>query len=297
MTMIWGRHRRPAVALGGLVAVAIILSGSRSALIGVGLMVLVAAVAGVRRNGGLARFRDRRWAAALVAVSGLGLVVAPVLAIRFSQGGEGLRLDLWRSAIAIFAQHPVFGSGPGTWAQLKLMNTPLGAANLVLPHAHDLYIQTLAEVGAVGTIALVALVVLIGRRLLSGARSLDRGLAAQSAAVLLGLVAIAGQSLTDDVVNLPAVCLLLVLVVGWIDGGLVAVQRDRDPAPASVSARTRPLARVAGALALAAVVVSILPVAAWIARPLPPTRATPPPPGTGRQPSRATTTRWPWIPA
>ena len=77
------------------------------------------------------------------------MTILPVLAVRFTQGGELLRLDLWRSALGIFSQHPLFGGGPGTWAQLKLEATPAGATNLVLPHAHDIYVQTLAEVGIV----------------------------------------------------------------------------------------------------------------------------------------------------
>jgi tetratricopeptide (TPR) repeat protein len=266
LAIIWRRHRRATIALGAVFTLAIVLSGSRSALVGLAFVAVVVVVAGIRRNGGLARFRDRRWAAALLAGSGLGAALVPVLAVRFTQGGELLRLDLWRSALTIFSQHPLFGAGPGTWVQLKLEATPAGATNLVLPHAHDLYVQTLAEVGIVGSMALVGLVVLIGRRLLSGTRSRDRGLAVESCAGRVGLVAIAGQSLTDDVVNLPAVCLLLVLVVGWIDGGLVAT-RDASEVTADRSARgwrlTWPLGRIVGALALAAVVVSILPIAAF----------------------------------
>jgi O-antigen ligase len=258
LAIIWRRHRRAAVALAALFSLAIILSGSRSALIGLALVALVIAVAGVRRSGGLALFRERRWAATLLAVGGLAVVVLPVLAGRFTQGGELLRLDLWRSALTVFGQHPLFGSGPGTWVQLKLEATPAGATNLVLPHAHDLYVQTLAEVGVIGSIALVVLVLLVGRRLLSGTRSRDRGLAAESVAVLVGLVAIAGQSITDDVLNLPAVCLLLVLVVGWIDGALGAAQGDVPSQPGRW-----PLGRIVGAVALAAVVVSILPIAAF----------------------------------
>jgi len=266
LAIIWRRHRRAAVALAALFTLAIVLSGSRSALVGLALVALAVAVAGVRRNGGLALFRDRRWAAAVLSVGGFAVVVLPVLAGRFAQGGELLRLDLWRSALTVFLQHPLFGGGPGTWVLLKLEATPAGATNLVLPHAHDLYVQTLAEVGVVGSIALVVLVVLVGRRLLSGTRSRDRGLAAESVAVLVGLVAIAGQSITDDVINLPAVCLLLVLVVGWIDGGLSAAGGDQQP----VAQHARegwmgawPLGRIVGALALAAVVVSILPIAAF----------------------------------
>lgn len=261
VSIIWQRHRRSAVAVGGLFVLATALSGSRSALVGIALLVIVAAAVLVHHNGGISRLRERRWAAGLLALGGLGLVFVPVLAVRLSQGGEALRLDLWRSAVAIFGQHPLFGGGPGTWVQLKLLNTPSGATNLVLPHAHDLYLQTLAEVGVVGSVALIVLLVLVTRRLLSGTRSNQRALTAESVAVLLGLVALAGQSVTDDVVNLPAVCLLLVLVAGWIDGGLIAARRETQPGTEPARAGWA-LGRVVGALALAALIVSILPVAA-----------------------------------
>ena len=106
----------------------------------------------------------------------------------------------------------------------------------------------------------------IGRRLLSGTRSRDRGLAADSVAVLLGLVAIAGQSITDDVVNLPAVCLLLVLVVGWIDGGLGAARDQSEPPPNRPPLRLpamMPLGRIVGALALIALIASVVPISAF----------------------------------
>src|SRR5204862_6916878 len=96
-----------------------------------------------------------------VGVGLAALVLAPVLGQRLAQGGEGIRTDLWQSALNIYAQHPFLGGGPGTWVQLKIPANPPGTANLVLPHAHSLYFQAAAELGTIGLIALVILVIAV----------------------------------------------------------------------------------------------------------------------------------------
>src|SRR3989304_2718103 len=78
----------------------------------------------------LASLRRRRWTAT-VAVTVVGLAaLAPVGLSRFVQGREGLRVDLWRAALATFLQHPLLGGGPGTWVQLKVTENPVGSANV-----------------------------------------------------------------------------------------------------------------------------------------------------------------------
>ena len=67
------------------------------------------------------------WLMAVLAVPFLAAVV-PLLAVRFAQGGDALRINLWRSAAAIFLRDPLTGSGPGTWVQLKVATSPPGAA-------------------------------------------------------------------------------------------------------------------------------------------------------------------------
>src|SRR3990170_148023 len=223
----------PAVALGAAVAVAIFLTGSRGAYIGVAVALFVAVgLAATRREFGrpLADkanllFRRRRSVLALSAVCVLVLVVfTPVVVSRFGQGGDSLRIDLWRSAASIFVDHPLFGGGPGTWVQLKIPANPPGTSNIIVAHAHNMYIQAAAELGLVGLAALLFLVIATGRRLLGAWRSAPVPLSVETGAVIVGLSAFAGQSLVDNLVNLPFVCLLVIGVVAWVDAGMINLE-------------------------------------------------------------------------
>ncbi|HET7568663.1 MAG TPA: O-antigen ligase family protein [Gaiellaceae bacterium] len=74
----------------------------------------------------------------------------------FTFSGTG-RVALWRVAWADFRGHPLTGSGAGTYQRFWLRNRP-GDAQAV--NAHNLYAETLAELGVVGlALLLVALVV------------------------------------------------------------------------------------------------------------------------------------------
>jgi tetratricopeptide (TPR) repeat protein len=213
------------VGLAVAAALATFVSGSRGAYagVGIGLMVAVALFVARRRT----TFGARPVTAMLrqrpiliipaLAVVATGVAFAPAVLRRFEQGGADLRLDLWRSALTIFAAHPVLGAGPGTWVQLKVAANPPGVPNLILPHAHDMYVQAAAELGIVGLIALALLALAVLRRLWAGWRS-DRWL--EAGAVIVSLAAFAGQSIVDNFSNLPFVCLLVATLVAWVDGGL-----------------------------------------------------------------------------
>jgi O-antigen ligase len=80
--------------------------------------------------------------------------------------GLGDRAAYWRVAWLDVRAHPLLGSGPGTFARewLAHRTTPTGALN-----AHNLYLETLAELGPIGVTLLgatlvVPLVVVIRRR-------------------------------------------------------------------------------------------------------------------------------------
>lgn len=221
--------RRPlVVTLAVIAALAIFLTGSRGGYIGAGTATLVGIGLLVGRYGPM-KLRDmvvdltrrRPIILAPVAVAFLGLLIAiPALAYRFAQGGADLRFDLWRSALAIFADHPILGGGPGTWVQLKVVTNPAGVQNIVVPHAHDLYIQALAELGVVGVLALAFLVVTVARRLFAASRRAPGPLGIEAGAVIAGVAGFAAQSVVDNLVNLPFVCLLVVWLVAWVEGGL-----------------------------------------------------------------------------
>jgi O-antigen ligase/tetratricopeptide (TPR) repeat protein len=226
-------RRWASIGLALVAATAIFLTGSRSAYLGAGFGVLTglglaASKFDLRRVPVVATTMIRGRPVLLVpigALVGAMLVLLPVVARRFAQGGDSLRLDLWRSALTIFAEHPLTGGGPGTWVQLKVAANPPGSPNIILEHAHDLYVQAAAELGIVGLIALGILVAWVVSRLLLGWRS-PRGLSLEAGAVLIGLTAFAGQSLVDNPTNLPSMIIPVLIVVAWIDGGLASPGLD-----------------------------------------------------------------------
>src|SRR5581483_12518309 len=64
------------------------------------------------------------------------------------------RLDLWRSARGEFKAHPLAGGGAGTYGAYWLAHRPY--ASFVVD-THDLYLETLAELGIIGLVFLLAL--------------------------------------------------------------------------------------------------------------------------------------------
>jgi Flp pilus assembly protein TadD/O-antigen ligase len=105
-------------------------------------------------------------------VAGAGLAVMPagqryrvlraVQFLRFQkEGPEARRVLPWRAAVEIFREHPLFGGGLGTYRILSRGRYPLltyrdeiveqsGAR-----HAHNIFLEALAESGAVGCAALL----------------------------------------------------------------------------------------------------------------------------------------------
>jgi O-antigen ligase/Tfp pilus assembly protein PilF len=84
------------------------------------------------------------------------------------------RLSLWHAGLGIFLDHPLLGTGPGTFAVMH----PAYQRDVryYARDAHNLYIQTLAEMGAVGLIALLLVLVSVGlmwRRSLQAAQGKD----------------------------------------------------------------------------------------------------------------------------
>ena len=64
-----------------------------------------------------------------------------------------VRRTLWRAALEMTAQRPLVGVGPGRFVELSdryLLDDPLG---IEAPVAHNAYLQVLAELGLLGTVA------------------------------------------------------------------------------------------------------------------------------------------------
>jgi hypothetical protein len=75
----------------------------------------------------------------------------------FSVSGSG-RADVWRAALEDYRDHPLLGSGAGSFEQYWIRHRPTA---LDFRDAHSLYLETLAELGPVGIALLAAAVAAI----------------------------------------------------------------------------------------------------------------------------------------
>lgn len=97
-----------------------------------------------------------RWAA-LVAVVGIGMAVFATRFRDYLAAGAtsvGARFDYWSAAVKITGQHPLLGSGPGTfqrpYARLKAPDAEMARL------AHNDYLEQFSDSGIIGGVSFVA---------------------------------------------------------------------------------------------------------------------------------------------
>lgn len=233
-------RRRPAVLAALIVLLpTLVLTYSRGSWLALGAGVVVIAGLAVRHRPrllvGLAVACVLVVAAALVfgqhgAASGGSARLA-------SLSGNG-RGDYWRAALDEVRAHPVLGGGAGTWSRWWLLRRP--NANGALD-AHDLYLETLAELGPVGLLILVGALIV---PLLALRRALREPAAPAWAAAYVALLV---QAALDWDWELPAVTLCGL----FCGAALVAAALRGEPLRASAPARSVALGvAIAGAAAV-----------------------------------------------
>jgi O-antigen ligase len=138
-----------------LVALAVLIEGSRTAWLAVIVASLVGATAWIARRGGMQV--NRRWAViglATVAFIGVGMV-ASGLATRLADTDTlAGRVALWGGSVDAWLLDPFSGLGPGSfpWA---LQLTDFFDSGLFSPrHPDNAFFQTLTEAGLLGVLAL-----------------------------------------------------------------------------------------------------------------------------------------------
>ena len=146
-----------------LFLLAILLCGSRGAVVGAAAIVLAAFGRTPRKIGTVM--------VALVFLISIWFVLPDASKERFrsawdweNDANATSRILFWRSGLSMFWEHPVFGVGPDNFGQTYAMKYSFEGIPEVAYAAHSLYIQALAESGLVGTASLLALLVLILRR-------------------------------------------------------------------------------------------------------------------------------------
>lgn len=120
-------------------------------------------------------------------------------------GGVGTRGELWRAAIALFKRSPLTGIGAGNF-ELSLRSVGLPG---VRTHANSLWLQTLAEQGALGLAALVAFAGASLRAALTGIRA-----SWVARAAVLATVALFAHQLVDDLFFFPKIGMTWWLLIG-----------------------------------------------------------------------------------
>ncbi len=206
--------------------------------------------------------RNRRAKTAVVLVIALGLLAAAgavVLAPRepvpelYSTSLDTLsiqtRISIWRSTLDMFLSRPFFGWGWGTFRHIYPGYKEPGVW-YVVPHAHNDFLQLLAEGGAAGFLIIISglawTLVRLGKNYLSSPRSVS-GIFALGAAGALVYASV--HSGFDFILRLPANVIFLVSLVGL---GLASAP------PGGGFAIRRRWARLSGSLAAIAVIVLIL---------------------------------------
>jgi O-antigen ligase len=224
------RGRRILVGLAlALATFAALVSGSRSGWLAIGLAALVTAAmlaADKERRGrahgllaALASDARGRIGLAIVGVGGLGalVVLAPVILRRLTDSGADLRLNYVLAAGRMFGEAPVVGTGPGTWVIQRVAYTQPGEADYYIPHAHNLYAQTAAELGIVGLLAGLVLVASLALLVRDALRDEDAVRRRWGWAAAFALLYFAAHQVLDVYANMTAILFAAALPVAWLD--------------------------------------------------------------------------------
>jgi len=131
------------------------------------------------------------------------------------------RTLLWREAMEIIADEPVFGAGPGMFAQ----TSPTALANADARWAHSVYLQVAAETGVVGVALLGLLLLWLFGALYRSKQDISLVVIGTAAAT-----AFAVHAAIDYIAHFPTVVLVAALLAGLASSRSREGQSDRASA-------------------------------------------------------------------
>ncbi|MFA5785540.1 MAG: O-antigen ligase family protein [Actinomycetota bacterium] len=225
-----GRGRVLAGVTAGALLAATYLSGSRASL---ALAVVGGVAAAVAIGRGWAR---KLLVVALVGLLGLGALALAKkstpsdrpqgLAVRGNDAGSSAfgRLDWWRAAGEVFADHPVLGVGLGLYGKAA---APYQHGPIKSRYAHNEYLQAAAEGGT--PLALAAVGVLAAGALVAW-RLVRKGFPGMESGLVVGAGVLLAHAGFDFDWHYPALPALLAVLLGSPAGALWASARPTDPA-------------------------------------------------------------------
>ena len=230
---------------------AVLILASRAVWLAALVGVIVVALVEARPTARLVAYRlNRRLIAAVgIAAAALVAVAAPSVISRIGDaGGFDLRAELAAVSLRIFAVNPLTGTGPGTWPLLRAAHTQAGEVDFWSPHAHNVYLHSLAELGLLGAASLTLVLLSAVWLIRSGLRSPDPWRRRIAIGATFVLVFSLVEELFGYAVNLPALLFAFGLPVALLD----ATQ------PLEAKWAWAPMGRWPAVVLLAGVIVSVV---------------------------------------
>ncbi|MGH2470700.1 MAG: O-antigen ligase family protein, partial [Chloroflexota bacterium] len=215
-------RRAAYAAVAGLMLLAVLLSFTRGAWVGVFLALLV-----------VAAFAGGRWVAAalaggVVAAVGISFVQAKRVRsiLQFTPGSTGFtRLALWRSTVSMIRAHPWFGIGLDNFLyQYPRYMLPAAADEPDLSHPHNVVLDFWSRAGIFALAALVWLEVLFFAKAWRLAHAADTWTRAFAVGLLASMVDALAHAMVDN-----SYFLIDLSLVFWLSLGLLQVLEWRTP--------------------------------------------------------------------
>jgi O-antigen ligase len=243
------------IAAASVMAIAIVLTGSRGGMLGfVGLLALIAAASMFRQNGnehrssGESQSLPRRLA---IVAGGSAFFLLTIGLTLFLGGADSLlrsaginpgagdftsgRLQFWQTGLKIFRDHPIIGAGLDAFGVAYSRYDPSNGAFRV-EQAHNDYLQILADAGILGFLCVAAFIFLLFREGLATIRtSTDNFRRGAAIGALAGCFGILIHSFFDFPLRTPANGFMFLLLV------VVAVSSIDQSRSKRYWRRTRPL--------------------------------------------------------
>jgi O-antigen ligase len=207
--------RGPAGVLAVTMFAFAVLTTSKAASI-LALAILMVAVVAHR----VGRWQAAAGALLVVATFGITLLVGLARESRLVEALEWAlterRATLWHEALVIAADHPIFGAGPGTFAE----TSPTALSDSDAQWAHSAYLQITSEIGIPGFLLLAAVLAWVFGSLYRSHQ--DQRLVVLGTATATAFAVHAG---IDYVVHFPALVLIAALLTGLASSRNPTVRR------------------------------------------------------------------------
>lgn len=214
-----GRNRKYIVVAMGAAAFCLAMTYARGACLTLGI---IAAGYGV--------MRDWRILAGLAMAAVAVLALDPVLLERLTtmftvvDTSSEMRIAMWESTVQMIMDHPLLGIGWGAyWMVYPIYDTYIVDGSVMLVHAHNIYLNYIAEIGIIGGMAYFVWLFGTMAAALFNSRPLEsRFLEGIRFGIGMALISVTLNGITDDVLfNIPSSMLL------WMLCGVVTVIDER----------------------------------------------------------------------